>query len=72
MRNGQTKMEETSTEPTEQKEDVAPAPYKSRVDTRPLTAQERAVWWVMGAMGLFSLLLLVILLALSHSSLAAN
>ena len=53
-------------------DDTKPIPYVSRVDNRPLTAQERTLWWVLGAMGLFSMLLLFVLMALFHSPLAAN
>lgn len=49
-----------------------PEQYKSRVDARPLTASEQALWWVLGAMGLFSMLLLVVLMALFHTPLASN
>lgn len=50
----------------------ATKPYQSRVDSRPLTASEQTLWWVLGAMGLFSLLLLFVLMALFHTPLAAN
>jgi hypothetical protein len=48
------------------------APYQSRLDNRPLTDREKTLWWVMGAMGIFSMLLLFILMALFHTPLAAN
>ena len=53
-------------------DNAKPAPYVSRVDNRPLTAQEQTLWWVLGAMGLFSMLLLFVLMALFHTPLAAN
>jgi hypothetical protein len=49
-----------------------PLAYQSRVDNRPLTDREKTLWWVMGAMGLFSMLLLLVLMALFHTPLAAN
>ncbi|MES2464821.1 MAG: hypothetical protein V4671_30015 [Armatimonadota bacterium] len=53
-------------------EAVLPTPYQSLVDNRPLTDREKALWWVMGVMGLFSMLLLFVLMALFHTPLAAN
>ncbi len=57
---------------TPEQEASKPASYQSRVDNRPLTDREKFLWWVMGAMGIFSLLLLFILMALFHTPLAAN
>lgn len=49
-----------------------PAPYVSRIDTRPLTEKERAVWWVLGILAVCSLLFLFVLMALIHSPMATN
>ena len=65
-------MENTSASENAERDDTKTLPYKSRVDNRPLTAQERTLWWVLGAMGLFSMLILFVLMALFHSPLAAN
>jgi hypothetical protein len=62
-------MESTNTQNTEAEH---PVPYQSRVDSRPLTAREMTLWWVMGAMGLFSMLLLIVLMALMHTPMASN
>jgi len=48
------------------------APYVSAIDTRPLTDKEKIAWWVLGIMGAFSLLFLMVLMALMHSPLAAG
>lgn len=53
-------------------DDTKPVLHVSRVDNRLLSAQEQTLWWVLGAMGLFSVLLLVMLMALFHSPFAAN
>lgn len=49
-----------------------PVPYKSRVDNRPLTDNEKILWCVLGGTGIFSMLLLFVLMALFHSPLASN
>jgi hypothetical protein len=51
---------------------VQPVPYQSRVDNRPLTDREKTLWWVMGAMVIFSMLILFVLMVLMHTPLAAN